>query len=104
MENFDKVYKSKNWEKKKFKNKTLVQRYICLQSKEIIEKHVVKLRATLNGPRSKNQCIQAILLVESFKLVPRPFDKGPKPESGKLRLIWHLFWRENQLVGTKRQC
>ncbi len=45
------------------------------------------LRATLDeGTRSRDQWIQAILLVESFKLVPRPLNKGPKPKSGKLRL------------------
>jgi hypothetical protein len=32
---------------------------------------------------------KAILLVESFKLVPRPLNKGPKPKSGKLRLNVH---------------
>jgi hypothetical protein len=70
-----------------------------------MEKHVVKLRATLDeGLRSRNQWIQEILLVESFKLVPRPLDECPRPKSDKLSLIWHLFWRENQLVGTKRQC
>ncbi len=44
------------------------------------------LRATLDeGPRSWDQWIRAILLVESFKLVLRPFDiEGPKPKSGKL--------------------
>jgi hypothetical protein len=67
-----------------------------------MKKHVVKIRATLDeGPRSRDQ---ATLLVESFKLVPRPCDDSPRPKSDKLRLIWHLFWRENQLVGTKRQC
>jgi len=71
----------------------------------MMEKHVVKLTTTLDdGPRSRDQWIQAILLVESFKLVPRPLDEGSRPKSGKLRLIWHLFWRENQLVRTKRQC
>jgi hypothetical protein len=29
------------------------------------------------------------LIVKSFKLVPRPLDKGPRPESGKLRLNLH---------------
>jgi hypothetical protein len=42
-----------------------------------MEKHVVKLRATLDeGLRSRNQWIQGILLVESFKLVPRPLDQA----------------------------
>jgi hypothetical protein len=36
--------------------------------------------------RFRDQWIQAILLVESFKLVPRPFDEGPRTKSGKLRL------------------
>jgi hypothetical protein len=30
-----------------------------------------------------------ILLVESFKLVSRPLDEGPRPKSGKLRLNLH---------------
>ncbi len=52
-----------------------------------MEKHVVKLRATLDeGPRSRDQWIQAILLVESFKLVPMPLEEGPRPKSGKLKL------------------
>jgi hypothetical protein len=29
------------------------------------------------------------LLVESFKLVPRPLDEGSRPKSGKLRLNLH---------------
>jgi hypothetical protein len=48
------------------------------------------LRATLDeGPRSRDQWIQAILLVESFKLVPRPWDKGSRPKSGEFRLNLH---------------
>ncbi len=48
------------------------------------------LRATLDeGPRSRHQWIQAILLVKSFKLVPRPLDEGTWPKSGKLRLNPH---------------
>jgi hypothetical protein len=39
----------------------------------------------------------AILLVESFQLIPRPLDKGPRPKCDKLRLIWHLFWREKSI-------
>jgi hypothetical protein len=49
-----------------------------------------KLSVTLDeGPRSKDQWIQAILLVKSFKLIPRPLDKGPRPNNGKLRLNLH---------------
>jgi hypothetical protein len=29
------------------------------------------------------------LIVESFKLVPRPLDEVPRPKSGKLRLNLH---------------
>jgi hypothetical protein len=36
-----------------------------------------------------DQWIQAILLVKNFKLVPKPLDEGPRPKSGKLRLILH---------------
>jgi hypothetical protein len=32
---------------------------------------------------------EATLLVESFKLVPRPLDEGSRPKSGKLRLNLH---------------
>ncbi len=39
-----------------------------------------------NGPKSKDQWIQAILLVKSFKLVPRPLDEGLRPKNGKLRI------------------
>ncbi len=42
------------------------------------------LKKTLDeGPRSSDQWIQAILLVESFRLIPRPLDEGPRPKSGK---------------------
>jgi hypothetical protein len=40
------------------------------------------------------------LNVESFKLVPRPLDEGPRIEA---KLTWHLFWRENQLIGSDRK-
>jgi hypothetical protein len=44
-----------------------------------------RLMAALEkGPRSKVQWSQAFLLVKSFKLVPRPLDKGPKPRQSKL--------------------
>jgi len=59
----------------------------------------------MKGLRSRDQWIQAILLVKSFKLAPRPFDEGPRPKSGKLseaKPTWHLFWRENQLVWIKK--
>jgi hypothetical protein len=51
--------------------------------------------------------IQAILLVESFKLVSRPplDEEGSRPKSGKLRLNLHgiCFGRKkNQLVQTKK--
>jgi hypothetical protein len=52
--------------------------------------------------------MQAILLLESFKLVfrllvPRPFDESPRPKKLQIEVkpTWHLFWRENQLVSTK---
>jgi hypothetical protein len=63
------------------------------------------LRAILDeGPRSRDQRIQAILLVESFKLVPRPLDEGRRPKKWQIeaKLTWHLCWRENQLVQTKK--
>jgi hypothetical protein len=30
--------------------------------------------------------------VESFKLVPRPLNEGPRPKNGKLKLIWHTYF------------
>jgi hypothetical protein len=48
------------------------------------------LRKTLdNDPRSRDQWIQAILLVKSFNSVPGPLNKGPRPKSGNLRLNLH---------------
>jgi hypothetical protein len=65
------------------------------------------LRATLDkGPRSTDQWIQAILLVKTFKLIPRPLDKGPKPKSGKLRLNLHgtCFGVKINWLGPKKHC
>jgi hypothetical protein len=31
-----------------------------------------------------------------------PLDKGPRANSDA-KPKWHLFWRENQLVGTKKE-
>jgi len=44
-------------------------------------------------------------LVESFKSVSRPLNEGPRPKNWQIeaKLAWHLFWRENQLVQTKKQ-
>jgi hypothetical protein len=51
------------------------------------------LRVTLDeGPRSRYQWTQVILLLKSFKLVPRHSDKGARPKSGKLRLNLHGTW------------
>jgi hypothetical protein len=45
----------------------------------------LNLRATLDKvPRSRDRWIQVILLVESFKLVPRSLDEGQRPKSGKI--------------------
>jgi hypothetical protein len=54
-------------------------------------------RATLDeGPRSRDQWIQTILLVKSFKLVPRPFRQGSKTKKWQIKAkpTCHLFWRE----------
>jgi hypothetical protein len=54
-------------------------------------KNIFALRATLDkGPSSWDQWIQAILLVESFKLIPRPLDESPRQKSGKLRPNLHM--------------
>ncbi len=72
-------------DKRRKGKKTLLQRYICVHPKLNMEKHVVKLRATLDeGPRSRDQWIQAILLVESFKLVPTPLEEGPRPKKWQI--------------------
>jgi len=58
------------------------------------------------GPRSRDQWIQAILLVESFKLVPRPLVEGPRPKSGKLRLNLHgtCFGGKFNWLGPKNSA
>jgi hypothetical protein len=40
-------------------------------------------------------------LVESFKLVPRPLDEGPRPKSDKLRLNLLAPVLEGKLIGSK---
>jgi len=53
--------------------------YVLTSYIQMIIMWILDLMVTLNeGPKFKDQWIQAILLVESFKLVPRPLDKGPK--------------------------
>jgi hypothetical protein len=51
-----------------------------------MKKHVVTLRVTLEeGLRSRDQWIQAILLVETFKLVPTPLEEeGPRPKTWQI--------------------
>ncbi len=49
--------------------------------------HLMKstLKATLDkGPRSRDQRIQAILLVESLKSVSRPLNEGPRPKKWQI--------------------
>jgi hypothetical protein len=66
-------------------------------------RHIL-LRATLDeGPMSRDQWIQTILLVESFKLVPRPLDEGPIPKSGKLRLNLHGTCFEGKINWFSRK-
>jgi hypothetical protein len=64
------------------------------------------LRVTLDkDPRSRDQWIQAILMVQCFKWVPRHLDEGPRPKSGKLRLNLHgtcFGGKINQLVRTNK--
>jgi hypothetical protein len=57
-----------------------------------------------NGPRSRDHCIQAILLVKSFKLVLRLLNEGPRPKSGKLRLNLHgtSFGGKINWLGPKK--
>jgi hypothetical protein len=58
------------------------------------------------GSKVQGPKIQAILLDESFKLVPRPLDEGPRPKSGKLRLSLHGTCFEGKInwLGPKKQC
>jgi hypothetical protein len=49
------------------------------------------------------QSIQAILLVKSFNLVPRPLDEGPKPKSGKLRLNLHGTCFGGKSIGCAKK-
>jgi hypothetical protein len=42
-------------------------------------------------------------LVESFKLVPRPLDDGPRPKSGKLRLNLHGTSLERKSIGLDQK-
>jgi hypothetical protein len=44
-----------------------------------------------------------ILLVESFKLVPRPLDEGPRPKSGKLRLTYVAPVLEGKSTGSDQK-
>jgi hypothetical protein len=50
------------------------------------------------------QCLGPNELVENFKLVPRPVDKGPRPKSGKLRLNRHgtYFGGKNNWFEPKK--
>jgi hypothetical protein len=60
-----------------------------------------QLRATLDkGPQSRVQWNRAFLLVKSFKLIPRPLNKGPGPRQIKWWFSLHgiILKRENQLV------
>jgi hypothetical protein len=42
-------------------------------------------------------------LVESFKLVQRPLDEGPKPKSDKLRLTYIAPLSEGKSIGSERK-
>ncbi len=55
-----------------------------------IKKEGMLIRATLDeGLRLTVQWNRAILLAESHKLYPQPWDEGPRPKSSKLRLNLH---------------
>jgi hypothetical protein len=57
------------------------------------------------GSKVQGPMIQAILLVESFKLVPKPLDEGPGPKSGKLRLPYMTPILEGKSIGSnQKQC
>jgi hypothetical protein len=42
-------------------------------------------------------------LDESHKLDPRPFDEGPRPKSGKLRLNLHGIILEGKSIGSNQK-
>jgi hypothetical protein len=61
-------------------------------------------RATLDKvPRSRDKWLQAILLVKGIKLVPRPLDKGPRPNSGKLTLNLHGTCFRGKSIGSDQK-
>jgi hypothetical protein len=65
---------------------------------------ISNLRVTIDeGPRFRDQWIQAILLVESFKLVPKALDEGPRPKSGKLRLTYMTPVLEGKSIGLDQK-
>jgi hypothetical protein len=62
------------------------------------------LRATLDkGPRSRVQRNWAFLLVKSFKLVPRPLDKSPRPRQIKLWFSLHGIILEGKPIGLEKK-
>jgi hypothetical protein len=64
----------------------------------------INLRATLDkGPRSGVQWNQALLLVKSFKLVPRPLDKGPRQRQIKLWFSLHGIISEGTPIGPNQK-
>jgi hypothetical protein len=49
------------------------------------------IRATIEkGPRSRDQWIQAILLVKSFKIGPKAFRQGSKPKQWEIDFKWNF--------------
>jgi hypothetical protein len=63
-----------------------------IQAILLVESFKLIPRPLDEGLRSSDQWIQAILLVESFKLVPRPLDESPRPKSGKMPLRKYSLW------------
>jgi hypothetical protein len=62
------------------------------------------LKATLNkGPCNKVQWDQAFLLVESFKLVPSPLDKGPRQRQFTLWFSLHGIILEGTPIGLDKK-
>jgi hypothetical protein len=62
------------------------------------------LMVTLDkGPRRKVWKNQALLLVKSCKLVPRPFDKGPGPRQIKLWFSLHGIILEGKLIRSDQK-
>ncbi len=78
--------------------KCVLKLYIILHKKK-------RLRATLDkSPRSRDQWIQAILLVQSFKIGPKAFRWGSKTKKWQIEAkpTWHHVF-EGKSIGSDQK-